>query len=143
MALPNKISSVVFTILNGASTVATHTLSVTNLQHPFEMVFWGSPSSLSLGGTKRSNVRGFDARLEFEWNDIRNQESEIVAFLNDIQTNLLLGYRLRFNVEGDTDYLFVIPNSALYNQNYISQIKRSPTSISFELEALQNDISYE
>ena len=66
-----------------------------------------------------------------------------LSFLNDIQTNLLLGYRLRFNVEGDTDYLFVIPNSALYNQNYISQIKRSPTSISFELEALQNDISYE
>lgn len=143
MPLPNKISSVVFTILNGATTVSTHTLSVSNLNHPFEMVFWNEPTTLALGGVKRSNVRAFDAKLNFEWQDVRNQESAIISFLNALTSGILLGYDIRFNVSGDARTLLVLPESAVFNQNYINQIKRTPTTINFTLASFRSSISYD
>lgn len=144
MSLPNKISSVVFTVLDGATEISATTLSVSNLVHPWEMVFWDGRKSLSVTGKKRKKgiVRGFDSRLEFEWSDVKTQEAQIISLLEDMKTATDLDYDIRFNVEGDTDYLFLVPNSAIYNQNYINQIRRTPTTIQFELEQIQDDISY-
>lgn len=142
MILPNKISNVVIEIRNGTTVVSTNTLSVTNLRHPRSILFWEGRKGLSIGGVKRSKniIRGFDSKLEFEWNDVRNQEQAILDLIDDLKTATDNDYDIRFNVQGDTDYLFLVPDEAVYNENYINQIKRTPTRVSFELSQVQDSI---
>ena len=143
--LANKVSSVDFDFYDPVLDIvaASNTLIVSNLSHPFEMVFFNQPTDISIGGTRRSNVRDFDARLEFDWQDVRTQESEIISFLNNIITYKDTPSVIRFNVTGTTDYLYVVPEQAVYNQNYINQIKRTPTTARFLLESLRSSISYD
>lgn len=141
--LPNKISTVIMDFRTDIASVSSHTLSVGNLKHPFNLVFWGEPTRTSIGGKKRSNIRGFDAGLSFTWEDVRNQETAIINFLDDLVTYAQsTTVRLRFNAQGDTNYLWLVANQGEYNQEYIHQIKRTPTSIAFELEDIQSDVSY-
>lgn len=144
--LPNKIVSVDFDFYDTSihSVLASHTLKVTSLRHPFEMVFFNQPSDISIGGQRRSNVRGFDAKLEFEWEDVRNQESAIINFINNISNYASWGsVKLRFNVTGGTDYIYVVPNQVSFSQDYINQIKRTPTVMSFELDSYRDEIDYD
>lgn len=140
----NKISSVTFTFFDSIGDLASYTLKVSNLNHPFELLFWDEPTTTSIGGVKRSNVRAFDAKLSFQWQDVRNQETTIVNFINALRTQLLVPtVSLRFNVTGELNKLNVLPESAVFNQDYINQIKRTPTTINFTLASLRSSISYD
>lgn len=148
MSLPKKITQAVFTIIDpsGPTTISTHTLTISNLTHPWNMVFWEGRKELSIGGVKRKKniIRGFDARLEFQWEDVRNQESSVIDFLNDMKTVTDNDYDLRFNASGDTNYLYLVPDESMYSQDYQNQVtKRSRVTASFEIDQLQDDISYQ
>ena len=146
MSLPNKISEVTFSIRNSSDVEqSSHTITVSNLRHPWEMNFWDSRQQLSIGGVRRKKniIRGFDSRLEFDWEDVRNQETEIVALIDDLKVATDNDYDIRFNVVGDTNYLFLVPDEAVYAQNYKNQVtRRSTTRITFLLAELSDDISY-
>lgn len=146
--LPGKITQAVFTIIDtsGPTTISTHTLTVSNVQHPWNMAFWEGRKELSIGGVKRKKniIRGFDAKLSFDWEDVRNQETDIIDFINDLKVAADNDYRIQFNVFGDTNKLHLVPEDAVYSQNYTNQVtRRTETSISFEIEQLQDDISYQ
>lgn len=147
MSLPKKITDVVFSIRNSSNVEqSSHTITVSNLRHPWNMVFWEGRDTLSIGGVRRKKniIRGFDSKLEFDWEDVRNQETEIKALIDDLKVATDNDYDIRFNVSGDTNYLYIVPEDAVYSQNYTNQVtKRSATTISFDLAELQDDISYQ
>lgn len=149
MSLPNKVSQVKFTFIDTSGAfdvvVSARTIVVSNLRHPWNMVFWDGRKEMSIGGIKRKKniIRGFDSKLQFDWEDVRNQENEVIGLINDLKTATDNNYDIQFNVVGDTNFLFLVPDEAVFEQNYTDQVtRRTTTSISFEIDQLQDDISY-
>jgi len=147
MSLPNKISTVVFSIRNSSDVEqSSHTITVSNLRHPWTMTFWEGRNEMSIGGIRRKKniIRGFDSRLEFDWEDVRNQETEIKDLIDDLKVATDNDYTIRFNVEGDVNYLSLVPDEAIYSQNYTNQVtRRTATTISFGIAQLKDSISYD
>lgn len=145
MSLPKKITDVTFTLLSDGASVASHTLTVQNFTHPWDFVFWEGRKTMSLGGVNRRKkiVRGFDSTLTFNWDDVRNQTTEVVGFLSDIILTKDYDYQIRFNVVGDSNYLYVVPEDAVYLNSYINQVtQRLRPTITFKIEQLKDDIEY-
>lgn len=144
MSLPNQISTVNI-VIDPSGTPTTHTFEVTDLDIPTSMKFWEGRTGLSITGKRRRKniIRGFDRKLTFKFNDIRNQESTITDLIDDLKVATDNDYEIRFNVDGDTDYIFLVPSDAIYNQNYVNQIRRTPTTIEFDLAQIQNDTGYQ
>lgn len=146
MSLPNKISDVEFVILDGVSVISRHDIIVSNLNHTWEPIFWEDRKELSIGGVKRKKniIRGYDSRLEFDFEDVRNQETDIKTFISDLKSAMGNDYDIRFQAGTSTDYLFVIPDEIMFNQNYTNQVvRRTPTTMSFEIYKLKDTISYD
>ena len=147
MRLPSKIERAEFVIFDDSDNiVSSYNFSVTNLMHPWNYVFWDGRKQMSLGGINRRKkiVRGFDTELRFEWEDVRNQEDDIVNFLNDLLLTKNDGYSIRFNAEGDENYLFLVPEDAVYSREFLNQVTlRVRTTISFTISQLQEDITYQ
>lgn len=144
MSLPNKVSSVVF-VIDPTGIATTHTITVQDLSIPTSLRFWDGRKGLSITGKKRRRniIRGFDRNLTFKWNDVRTQESTILSLIDDLKTATDNDYRIRFNVSGGTDYIYVIPEDAVYNQDYINQIRRTPTTVTFTEEAIRSNTGYD
>lgn len=145
MSLPNKISTAVFTILDGVTTISAYSITVSNLDIPTSLKFWDGRSGLSITGKRRRKniIRGFDREMSFQWEDVRNQETTILNLIESLKTATDNDYRIRFNASGSTDYIYVVPDEAVFNENYISQIKRTPTTISFSAETIRSDTGYD
>lgn len=146
MSLPSKVSQVTFSIRDGATEISSHTIIVSDLQHPWNMVFWEGRKGLSITGKKRKRniIRGFDSELRFDWEDVRNQETNIKNLIDDLRVATSNDYDIRFNVVGDTNYLFLVPDEAIFEQNYTNQVvRRTNTTIAFALAQIQDDISYQ
>jgi hypothetical protein len=144
MSLPNKISQAVF-VIDPTGTPDTHTLTVSNLRIPTSISFYEGRQGLSIGGKRRSKniIRGFDRSMSFDWESVSNQETEILAFLDALKDASDNDYDIRFNAYGETDYIFVVPEEAVFNENYINQIKRTPTKMEFLLAEIRSDTGYD
>ena len=146
MSWPNKASQAVIVIdpLGDPSPYATHTITVNNLQIPTSLKMWEGREGLSITGKRRNKniIRGFDRFVTFEWADIRNQESTILALIDDLKVATDNDYPIRINASGDTDYIYVVPDDAMYDQNYVNQIRRTPTTVKFALATIQDTTGY-
>lgn len=143
MSFPNKLSTVVI-VIDPSGTPSTHNITVNNLQIPTSLKFWEGRQGLSITGNRRRKniIRGFDRFVEFEWADVRTQESAILDLIDDLKVATDNDYEIRINASGETDYIFVVPDDAMYNQNYINQIRRTPTTVKFALATIQGDTGY-
>lgn len=146
MSLPNKATKVRFAIKDGATGISSHVLTVSRLRVPFKLVQWEERKGLSITGKKRkANInRGVDAEVILEWDDVRNQETDITDFIDDLKVASDNDYSIRFSVDGDSNFLYVIPTDVSYNQDYTNQVtRRTPVSMTFELDTLRDDVTYD
>lgn len=145
MSLPNKLSTAVFTILDGVTTISTYSITVSNLDISTSLKFWEGREGLAITGKRRRKniIRGFDRSMSFQWEDVRNQETAILNLIDGLKTATDNDYRIRFNASGETDYIYLVPDDAVFNENYLSQIKRTPTTISFLEESIRSDTGYD
>lgn len=146
MSWPNKVSTVVIVIdpLADPNPYATYSITVNNLRIPTSLKFWDGRQGLSITGKRRRKniIRGFDRSVEFEWTDIKTQESNILDLIDDLKVATDNDYPIRINASGETDYIYVVPDDAIYNQDYINQIRRTPTTVRFTLATIQDTTGY-
>lgn len=147
MSLPSKAGTALIAFQDNGTGITSYSLNVTNVNLRWEVVYWEERKGLSITGKKRKAdiIRGYDAILTFDWDDVRNQESDIVDFLNYLKTATDNNYDIRFQILGDSNRLFIIPSNDInYSQNYTTQVvRRTPTTMTFEVDVLRSSIAYD
>lgn len=138
MALGRKISTVYVQNRDyGSDPQWRYEFRVTNAQSDLGQVNWTSATDEDLGGSLRSNLRGFRANVSLDWPKLHSAVvtgtgTTMRAFFNSMINSIVINQDqyIELSLDG-IDYFNVVPESGSINNSIKNQITRPRGSINF------------
>lgn len=137
--IPSEVDEATFVLRESGNTAAGFpvTVKLSDGEFYFSPTFWDSPSDLSLGNKKRTNIRAYDLRISFDY-DASLEAGKFQDLLDALPLLFDPNYALYVTVNG-TDYVEVIPTEGIeFSVEFRGQIRRGGTNTaqpSIELES--------
>jgi hypothetical protein len=111
--IPKNITTATFTLRENGVNVTGFPIDIrlSNGGFTFNPVFWEDATDLSLGNNKRSNIRGYDLRVDFSY-QISLEESKFEQILDEITKLIDPSFSLYLTVDG-TNHIELLPTDGI------------------------------
>lgn len=126
--LQDQILQAKVDVLNGGTSISGFpvTLNISDQSLDFTPVFWDTEKDVALSGYKRSNIRGWDLKINLDYNACL--EPQKVKDIFDQMPNAIdsANYEFRFFPDASgSDYIEVIPTSDMkYSIQWRATVRR-------------------
>lgn len=111
--IPKDISTATFTLREDGVDVTGFPIDIRlhDGGFNFEPVYWEDATDLSLGNSKRSNIRGYDLRVNFSY-QVSLEEAKFEQLLDELTKLIDPSFSLYLTVDG-TNHIELLPTDAI------------------------------